>query len=279
MNSVKDLEQQIQELKAKLQKSEQLSTLGMLSAGIAHEVKNPLNFIINFSAMADDMLSELVDALEDRGINLEEKENEDLNDSICDLRFNLNKIKEHGHKATDIIQGVLLYSRGKSDEFMPTDISKMLKEYVWLSYHAMRANLANFNVTIREDYQADMPNIKVVPQNISRAIINLMNNACYAVWKKQQTADSSYVPTIWVKASVNDGQLSISVEDNGLGMSEEVQSQLFTAFFTTKPIGEGTGLGLSITRRIIEEEHHGSITFSSEEGKFTVFTIHIPINL
>ncbi len=278
MSDMKDLEQQIQNLQTQIQKSEKLSSLGILSAGIAHEIQNPLNFVINFSQMANDMVDDLTDILDEKEIDLEDAENKELADTISTLRSYLAKIAEHGHRATDIIQGILLYSRGKSDEFIPTSIQKLLKEYVWLSFHAMRANLTDFNVTIKEDYDPAIPEVKIIPQDISRAIINLMNNACYAVWKRQQEADSSYIPTVSIKAYQQDNQLFISIEDNGMGMSEEVKQKLFNAFFTTKPVGEGTGLGLSITRNIIEEKHHGKITFESEENRYTRFTISIPMN-
>lgn len=278
MSDMKELERQIQDLRTQIQKSEKLSSLGILSAGIAHEIQNPLNFVINFSQMANDMVDDLTDILDEKDLDLEDEKNKELTDTIATLRSYLAKIAEHGHRATDIIQGILLYSRGKSDEFIPTPIPKLLKEYVWLSFHAMRANLTDFNVTIKEDYDPSIPEVKIIPQDISRAIINLMNNACYAVWKRQQYADSSYIPTVAVKAYRQDGYLYISIEDNGMGMPDEVKQKLFNAFFTTKPVGEGTGLGLSITRNIIEEKHHGKIAFESEENQYTRFTISIPMN-
>lgn len=278
MSDMKELEQQIQDLRTQIQKSEKLSSLGILSAGIAHEIQNPLNFVINFSQMANDMVDDLTDILDEKNFDMEDEENKELADTIAILRSYLAKIAEHGHRATDIIQGILLYSRGKSDEFISTPIQKLLKEYVWLSFHAMRANLTDFNVTIKEEYDPTIPEVKIIPQDISRAIINLMNNACYAVWKRQQNADSSYVPTVKVKAYRQEEYLYISIEDNGMGMSNEVKQKLFNAFFTTKPIGEGTGLGLSITRNIIEEKHHGKIEFESEENRYTRFTISIPMN-
>ena len=278
MSDTKKLEQEIQNLQIQLHNSEKLSSLGILSAGITHEIQNPLNFVINFSRMSADMVDDLTDILEEKGLDLEEG-NEELRETIETLRSYLAKITEHGDRANDIIKGILLYSRGKSDEFIPTQIQKLLKEYVWLSFHAMRSNLANFNVTIREDYDPAIPEIKIIPQEISRAVINLMNNACYAVWRRQKTADDSYAPTISEKAYQEGGNLIVEIEDNGTGMSEVVQKNLFEAFFTTKPVGEGTGLGLSITRHIIEEKHHGKITFASEENNFTRFTISLPVGL
>ncbi|WP_288736148.1 HAMP domain-containing sensor histidine kinase, partial [uncultured Parabacteroides sp.] len=204
-------------------------------------------------------------------------DDEEFQKIIGTLRSYLDKIAEHGQRATDIIQGILLYSRGKEDEYMKTDIQRLLKEYVWLSYHAMRANLKDFNVTIHESYDSSIPEMNIIPQDFSRAILNLMNNSCYAVWKKQLTAGEEYVPTVKVEAILADNQLKISIEDNGIGMSEEVRQHIFTAFFTTKPAGEGTGLGLSITQNIIKK-HQGHIEVVSEENKFTRFTIIIPVH-
>lgn len=278
MSEIKEMEEKVQGLQAQVQKLEKLSSLGVLSAGIAHEIQNPLNFVINFSQMSKDMVDDLLDLLEDTGIQMPSKNDDDeFQKIIGTLRSYLDKIAEHGQRATDIIQGILLYSRGKEDEYMKTDIQRLLKEYVWLSYHAMRANLKDFNVTIHESYDSSIPEMNIIPQDFSRAILNLMNNSCYAVWKKQLTAGEEYVPTIKVEAILADNQLKISIEDNGIGMSEEVRQHIFTAFFTTKPAGEGTGLGLSITEDIIVNKHKGCIMVESEDGKFTRFIIFIPI--
>lgn len=277
MSEVKDLERQIEQLRTQIQKSEKLSSLGTLSAGIAHEIQNPLNFVINFSQMANDMVDDLTDILDEKGLDLEDEANEELAEVLSTLRSYLLKIAEHGHRATNIIQGILMYSRGKADEFLPTNIQKFLKKYVWLSFHAMRANLADFNVTIHEEYDPAIPEVMVIPQDLSRAVINVMNNACYAVWKRQKASEDDYSPVITVKAILKGDNFEIWIEDNGIGIPEEVRQHLFTAFFTTKPVGEGTGLGLSITREIIEGKHHGKIEVESEENKFTRFVFIIPI--
>ena len=278
MSEKEDLERRIETLQKQIEQSDKLASLGTLSAGIAHEIQNPLNFVINFSQMANDMVDDLEDILDEKNIDLNGEENEELAETVKTLRSYLAKIAEHGHRATDIIQGILLYSRGKSDVFVPTDIQALIKKYVWLSFHAMRANLTNFNVTIHEEYDSSISTIQVIPQDFSRAIINLMNNACYAVWKKDKTDKAEeYVPTISIKVIRESNEVSITIEDNGIGMSPEVKERLFESFFTTKPVGEGTGLGLSITREIIEKKHHGRIDFDSEEGKFTRFIIYIPV--
>ena len=278
MSNEEKLQMRIEELQGQLQQSDKLASLGVLSAGIAHEIQNPLNFVINFSQMSNDMVDDLEDLFDERGIDLDSEENAEIADTLHTLRSYLAKIAEHGHRATDIIQGILLYSRGKADQFMPTDLPGLLKKYVWLSFHAMRANLADFNVTIHEVYDPQITTVDLIPQDFSRAIINLMNNACYAVWKKQQNnPPSDYVPTVTVQTALCADRVCVTIEDNGIGMSDEVKKKLFEAFFTTKPVGEGTGLGLSITRSIIEQKHQGRISFESEEGRFTRFVVEVPL--
>lgn len=278
MSNEEKLQMRIEELQGQLQQSDKLASLGVLSAGIAHEIQNPLNFVINFSQMSNDMVDDLEDLFDERGIDLDSEENAEIADTLHTLRSYLAKIAEHGHRATDIIQGILLYSRGKADQFMPTDLPSLLKKYVWLSFHAMRANLTDFNVTIHEVYDPHITTVDLIPQDFSRAIINLMNNACYAVWKKQQdNPPSDYVPTVTVQTALSADRVCVTIEDNGIGMSDEVKKKLFEAFFTTKPVGEGTGLGLSITRSIIEQKHQGRISFESEEGRFTRFVVEVPL--
>jgi len=270
------MEKTIEKLKQQLQKQEKLASLGMLSAGIAHEIQNPLNFVINFSKMNDKLLGDLEELVADNADKLPDNDREDLIDIMADLKENMAKIVEHGERAISIIRGILLVSRGKEGEFIPSDVRRIVKEYTWLSYHAMRANHKDFNVTIREQYQDDMPLTQVIPQDLSRAVLNLVNNAFYAVWHKSQTADAAYKPELSVSVSSQADSFTISIADNGEGMTAEVKQRLFEQFFTTKPAGQGTGLGLGIVKDIVENRHHGTITFSSEEGKGTTFIITIP---
>ena len=271
------MEQQIETLRQQLKQQEKLASLGMLSAGIAHEIQNPLNFVINFSKMSNKLLSDLNDIMEDNEDKLSDDDREEVEDIIADLKENMGKIVEHGERAISIIQGILLVSRGKEDEFLPTDVNKLVKEYVWLSYHAMRANHKGFNISIHEEYQEGLPNVMVIPQDLSRAILNLMNNACYTLWNKAQKAEDGYTPQVTISVKSADNNIIIRLSDNGEGMTEEVKQRLYENFFTTKPVGQGTGLGMAITRDIIENKHHGTITFESEEGKGTTFTLTIPI--
>ena len=271
------MEQQIETLQQQLKQQEKLASLGMLSAGIAHEIQNPLNFVINFSKMSNKLLTDLTDIVEDNEEKLSDDDREEVEDIIADLKENMSKIVEHGERAISIIQGILLVSRGKEDEFLPTDVCKVVKEYVWLSYHAMRANHKGFNISIHEDYQEGLPQVMVIPQDLSRAILNLMNNACYTLWNKSQKADGDYTPQVTISVKSAGDQIVISLTDNGEGMTDEVKQRLYENFFTTKPVGQGTGLGMAITRDIIENKHHGQISFESEEGKGTTFTLTIPM--
>ena len=275
---------EIERLRMQVSSLEKLSSLGMLSAGIAHEIQNPLNFVINCSKLSAKLVEDLQDivAEEQELLTPEAKQrvaelNEELDEIVGDLHANLQKIEEHGNRAISIIRGILLYSRGKEDEFIPTDLAKLVKEYVWLSYHSMRANYKGFNLTIREEYATGLPLQRVVPQDFSRAVLNLMNNACYAVYNKSKCAAVGFEPVIAVSLRQEGDQICLQIEDNGTGMPAAVKEQIFKPFYTTNPAGEGTGLGLSITRTIIEEKHKGTIQVDSEEGKFTRFTIRIPV--
>ncbi|MCI7782462.1 MAG: ATP-binding protein [Parabacteroides sp.] len=275
---------EIERLRMQVSSLEKLSSLGMLSAGIAHEIQNPLNFVINFSKLSAKLVEDLQDivAEEQELLSPEAKQriselNEELDEIVNDLHGNLQKIEEHGNRAISIIRGILLYSRGKENEFIPTDLAKLVKEYVWLSYHSMRANYKGFNLTIREEYATDLPLQRIVPQDFSRAVLNLMNNACYAVYNKSKCSAVGFEPVISVTLRREEDQVCLQIEDNGTGMPAAIKEQIFIPFYTTKPAGEGTGLGLSITRTIIEEKHKGTIQVDSEEGKFTRFTIRIPL--
>jgi signal transduction histidine kinase len=271
------MDKEVEQLKEQLKKQEKLASLGQLSAGIAHEIQNPLNFVINFSKMSDKLLKDLTEIVEDHKDRLTDDTREEVEDIVADLQENLQKIVEHGERAISIIRGILLVSRGKENEFVPTDICKLVKEYVWLSFHAMRANNKQFNIAIHEQYEEGMPMMTVIPQDLSRAVLNVMNNACYAVWKKAQTATDGYKPEVNVSVGIHDGKIVITIADNGEGMTDEVKRRLYENFFTTKPIGLGTGLGMAITREIIEEKHGGNISFDSTFGEGTTFTFTIPI--
>lgn len=264
------------QLRQQLEKQEKLASLGLLSAGIAHELKNPLDFVINYSKVSTSLMEELLALVEKKADQFSDDERDDLDDMASLLKDNLKKIAESGERAVSIVQGILLVSRGKENEFVPTDVCKIVKEYVHLSYHAMRANHPGFNSDIHEQYEEGLPLMMVIPQDLSRAVLNIMNNAFYAVWHRQQAEGEAYAPKVDVRVWMEDNQLKIRMADNGEGMTDEVKERLYENFFTTKPIGQGTGLGMSITRNIVEKKHGGKITFDSTPGEGTAFEFTIP---
>lgn len=269
-----------EQLRLQLKEQEKLASLGLLSAGIAHEIKNPLNFVINFSKMADELIDDFCDILQGpiaKGQPLTEAEHNDLDYIVANLKEFMREIKMNGERAVDIIQGILLVSRGKEDEFVASDVCRLVKEYVWLSYHAMRANCPGFNVAIREQYQEGLPMVMVIPQDLSRAVLNVMSNACYTVWRRSQLEGEDYRPCIDVAVRMEGQVLYITISDNGEGMTDEVKERLFENFFTTKPVGQGTGLGMCITRDIIEKKLGGKVAFTSTEGQGSTFTFTIPV--
>ena len=198
METIEELKEQLEQLQEQLKQQEKLASLGLLSAGIVHEIRNPLNFVINFSKLSDALLNDLSDDLEDHLDELPKDDAEDIQDIMADLRENLARIKQHGERATSIIQNILQYSRGKEGERIPSDVNALVHEYVWLGYHAMRANSNGFNVSIKEDYAKGLPWIAMVPQDISRAILNVVNNAFYAVWERSKTEGETYQPEVKV---------------------------------------------------------------------------------
>lgn len=278
MDTVEQLREELDKLRDQLRQQEKLASLGLLTAGIVHEIRNPLNFVINFSKLSDNLLNDLVEDLEDNIDKLPEDDADDINDIMDDLRENLAKIKEHGERATSIIQNILQYSRGKEGERIPSDVNALVHEYVWLGYHAMRANYNGFNVSINEQYVEGVSNIMVVPQDISRAVLNVVNNAFYAVWERSKAEGEDYHPTVDISTISNGEQFTITISDNGNGMSETVKAKLYENFFTTKPVGHGTGLGMAITRDIIVNKHRGTVDFESTENIGTTFKLTIPIS-
>ena len=281
---LESLKQQVEVLRQQVHKQEKMASLGLLSAGIAHEIQNPLNFVINFSKMSSKLLDDLQDIVDGCADKLDEDDAADLKDITADLQENLAKIQEHGERAISIIRGILLQSRGKSGEKLPTDVGQLVHEYVWLSYHAMRANDKSFNITIHEDIQENMPQVMVIPQDLSRAVLNVMNNACYTVKERADQEGDGYTPTIDVKVSMTqpdagEAELRIAITDNGMGMTPEVREKVFDTFFTTKPAGQGTGLGMSITYDVITKNHNGQLLLDTEPNVGTTFTFILPVKI
>ncbi|MBL7138018.1 MAG: HAMP domain-containing protein [Bacteroidales bacterium] len=261
---------------AQLVQSEKMASLGQLTAGIAHEIKNPLNFINNFAELSTDLARELKEELEKLKEQLEEKDVEYLMEIISDLESNSRKIHDHGKRADSIIRGMLLHSRGKSGEKQPIDLNALLEEYVNLSYHGMRANDAAFNIKIESSYDPAVGMAEVVPQDLSRVFLNIINNACQATIEKKKEGKDSYFPLLSVSTRRAADTIEIRIRDNGKGIPPEIMDKIFNPFFTTKAAGSGTGLGLSISFDIVVQEHGGELKVDSKPGEYTEFIIRIP---
>ena len=268
-NALNQTLQELRNTQAQLIQSEKLASLGELTAGIAHEIQNPLNFVNNFSEVSAELVSELKDEL-DRGDTEEAKAIAD------DLTQNLQKITQHGHRASNIVKGMLEHSRVSTGERQPTDLNALADEYLRLAYHGLRAKNKDFNAGLKTDFAPELGNIEVVPQEIGRVLLNLFNNAFYAVSQRQKSAPADYQPTVTVSTKQTSDGIEIRVGDNGMGMPDAVKARVFQPFFTTKPTGEGTGLGLSLAYDIITKGHGGMISVESVEGEGTEFAIELP---
>jgi two-component system, NtrC family, sensor kinase len=269
----------LQELKStqtQLIQSEKMASLGELTAGIAHEIQNPLNFVNNFSDVNIEMLKEMQQEI-DKGNYLEVRQ------ISSDLVQNMEKINHHGQRADAIVKSMLQHSRSSSGQKEPTDINALTDEYLRLSYHGLRAKEKLFNATIETDYDQKLGRVNIIPQDLGRVLLNLYNNAFYAAWDKKKSANESFEPTIYVSTKLIGDQMEIRVRDNGAGIPEKVKEKVFQPFFTTKPPGQGTGLGLSLSYDIIKA-HHGVLKMESQyselplnENGGTTMIITIPV--
>ena len=252
---------------------EKMASLGELTAGIAHEIQNPLNFVNNFSELSTELVEELEEEQQkaDRDLALEAE-------LLTDLKDNLHKIFHHGSRASNIVKGMLGHSRSSTGEVLPTNLNALTDEYLRLAYHGLRANDKSFNCELVTQFDASVEEVAVMPQEIGRVLLNLFSNAFYAVRQRQQTGSGEdYQPMVSVSTGQADGQAFITVRDNGTGMPESVQQKIFQPFFTTKPTGQGTGLGLSLSYDIVTKGHEGSLTVTSQEGQGTEFVVQLPI--
>jgi two-component system NtrC family sensor kinase len=271
-----DLKSSLENLKAtqsQLIQSEKMASLGELTAGIAHEIQNPLNFVNNFSEVSNELIDEMNEEIE-KG-NLDE-----VKLIASDIKQNLEKINHHGKRADGIVKGMLQHSRTSTDKKEPTDINKLADEYLRLAYHGLRAKDQSFNATLKTDYDVNVGELDVIPQDLGRVILNLITNAFYACSKKKSSFPKAekekYEPQVSISTKKNKNSLEIKVTDNGNGMSEAVKEKIFQPFFTTKPTGEGTGLGLSMSYDIISKSHEGELKVETIIGEGTTFTIILP---
>jgi two-component system NtrC family sensor kinase len=259
----------------RLVQTEKLASLGQLTAGIAHEIKNPLNFVNNFSSISVDLIDELRETL--TAANLDDKLRAQVAEVADMLQGNLEKVVQHGKRADAIVKNMLLHSRQGSQEHRPVDINALVEESLNLAYHGARAEKQGFNITLERSLDPSVGEVDVFPQDITRVLLNLISNGFYAATKrKAETDGGGYEPTLAAATKNLGDRVEISIRDNGTGIPPEVKAKLFSPFFTTKPVGEGTGLGLSISHDIIVKQHGGSIEVETQPGEFTEFRIVLP---
>jgi two-component system, NtrC family, sensor kinase len=255
---------------AQLVQSAKMASLGELTAGIAHEIQNPLNFVNNFSEVNEEMLGELKE-------ELSAGHTQEALTIANDIQENEKKIRHHGKRADFIVKGMLEHSRNSTGERQITNINVLADEFLKLSYHGLRAKDKGFNAELITNFDANLPKVNVVQQDIGRVLINLFSNAFYAVHQKAKTAGPDYKPTVEVSTSAENGSIIIKVKDNGNGISDVIKDKIMQPFFTTKPAGEGTGLGLSLSYDIVVKGHGGTINVGTKDGEFTEFVVTLPL--
>ncbi len=261
----------------RLIQAEKMASLGQLTAGIAHEIKNPLNFVNNFAGLSVELLDELKEAAAPALAALDGDKLAEVDEIVAMLTGNLEKIAEHGRRADGIVKSMLEHSRGESGERRPVDLNALVEEALNLAYHGARAQDQRFNITLERDFAAAIAPIELVPQDVTRVLLNLIGNGFYAATKcLKDGAEPNFRPTLKVTTCDLGEAVEIRVRDNGAGIMPEIRDKLFQPFFTTKPTGEGTGLGLSISYDIVTQEHGGAIAVDSRVGEFTEFAIRLP---
>lgn len=273
-NQKGELESALLKLKTtqkQLVQSEKMASLGELTAGIAHEIQNPLNFVNNFSEVSMELAEEISAHPLLAG-------NADAQALATDIKLNLERILYHGHRADSIVKGMLLHSNSNSGIRQPVDLNALVDEYLRLSYHGLRAKDKSFNSSFSTDLSPQLPLVTISPQEIGRVLLNIFNNAFYAVSKKQKISDDTFKPLVAVSTKQIGNTVEIRIRDNGTGIPDTVKEKIFQPFFTTKPTGEGSGLGLSISYEIINKGYGGTIGVNSQDGEFTEFIISLPVN-
>jgi signal transduction histidine kinase len=258
----------------RLVQTEKLASLGQLTAGIAHEIKNPLNFVNNFSALSGELIDELNEVLTSAA--LDDKTREEIDELTHMLKGNLEKVVQHGKRADSIVKNMLLHSREGAGEHRPADINAIVEESLNLAYHGARAEKSGFNITLKRDLDPDAGMIDLYPQEITRVFLNLISNGFYAATKRKEAGEADFEPMLSASTKNLGSKVEIRIRDNGTGIPREVKEKMFNPFFTTKPAGEGTGLGLSMSHDIIVKQHGGKIDVDTKPGSFTEFIITLP---
>ena len=269
----KALTQTLEELRAtqaQLIQSEKMASLGELTAGIAHEIQNPLNFVNNFSEVSNELLDEMTEQLEKGNAN-------EAKAIANEVKMSLEKINLHGKRADGIVKSMLQHSRTSNNKKEPTDINVLADEYLRLAYHGLRAKDKSFNAALKTDYDENIGLLKVISQDIGRVILNLITNAFYAVMEKKKLYPQGYEPTVTVSTKKIDNKIIVEVTDNGTGIPQKALDKIFQPFFTTKPTGQGTGLGLSLSYDIVTKGHGGELKVETKEGEYTAFSVILPV--
>uniref|UniRef100_Q01YK6 histidine kinase n=1 Tax=Solibacter usitatus (strain Ellin6076) TaxID=234267 RepID=Q01YK6_SOLUE len=266
----------LKETQDQLVVQEKMASLGALTAGVAHEIKNPLNFVTNFAVLSVDMMKEVLELIAPVRAQMAPKDGEYLDDLLSDLTGNLDRIRDHGKRADSIVRGMLAHSRGGSGQREEIDLNVLVAEAVNLAYHGLRAQDPAFNITLESEYDGNIPPVHVVPQDLSRVILNIANNGCYAAHQRKLKAGDGYRPTLRTSTAQTAGTVEIRIRDNGTGIPAAVLQKIFNPFFTTKPTGQGTGLGLSLSYQIVVEQLKGTVKVRSKENEFTEFQISLP---
>ncbi len=273
---LRDSLERLKAAQANLVQSEKMASLGQLTAGIAHEIKNPLNFINNFAGLSVELLAEIKEVAAPAFAQLDDDKRAEIDETMALITGNLEKIAEHGRRADGIVKSMLSHSRGGTGDWQASNINALVEEALNLAYHGARAQDNNFNVTLERDLAPAIKAIEVVPQDITRVFLNLIGNGFYAANKRRLAENAGFKPHLRVSTRDFGETVEIRVRDNGTGIPDEVRAKLFQPFFTTKPTGEGTGLGLSISYDIVTQQHGGALEVESEVGSFTEFTVRLP---
>ncbi len=262
--------------KQRLIQAEKMASLGQLTAGIAHEIKNPLNFVNNFANLSDELLDELVEILQAPIATLDEASRANAEDLLQTVHTNLGKINEHGKRADSIVKNMLLHSREGPSESRTANLNDIAAEALNLAYHGARAEHPGFNIEMVKSLAAEVGEVECFPHDLMRVFLNLISNGMYAASQRSREAEEGFSPIISVTSRANGDKVEIEVRDNGLGITPEVREKIFQPFFTTKPAGEGTGLGLSLSFDIIVKQHGGELTVDSQPGEYTAFRVTLP---
>ncbi len=255
-----------------LVQSEKMASLGELTAGIAHEIQNPLNFVNNFAEVNTELIEELREE-QDK----EAPDHELVEEILRDLADNMEKMVYHGKRADSIVKGMLMHSRTGSGQKESVDVNALADEYMRLAYHGLRAKDKSFNATLEKDFQTEELKAKVMPQDFGRVLLNIFNNAFYAISQRTKQEGEDYRPTVWLSSRQENGMVEIKIKDNGTGIPDSARAKIFEPFFTTKPTGQGTGLGLSLSYDIIHNGHGGTMEVESEKDAFTEFIVRVPV--